>query len=158
MPMLEFGDRVARNGTLRVACSAAVFDSTRTKILLTRRSDNNQWCLPGGGVDAGETLRGACLREVFEETGLRIRTHRLIGVYSDPNCLVVYPDGNAFHIVALSFEATIEDESEASATDEVLESKYFCPEDIESIELFQFHKQRVLDAFASHGWPFLRDS
>lgn len=35
------GDRVGENGTIRVGCSAAIFDKNREKILLTRREDNN---------------------------------------------------------------------------------------------------------------------
>ena len=45
--------RIGQNGRLRVGCSAAIFDEHREKILLTRREDNNQWCLPGGRDGAG---------------------------------------------------------------------------------------------------------
>jgi 8-oxo-dGTP pyrophosphatase MutT (NUDIX family) len=47
-----------------------VFDEERTKVLLTRRTDNGRWCLPGGGIDSGESAAEACEREALEETGL----------------------------------------------------------------------------------------
>ena len=37
---------------------------------------------------------------MFEETCLRVRVKRLVGVYSDPNQLVMYVDGNKVQIVA----------------------------------------------------------
>jgi len=40
------------------------------KVLLLRRRDFDVWGLPGGYVDAGESIAEAALREVGEETGL----------------------------------------------------------------------------------------
>jgi 8-oxo-dGTP pyrophosphatase MutT (NUDIX family) len=42
------------------------------RLLLTKRSDNGQWCLPGGGIDPGERPAEAAEREVLEETGLTV--------------------------------------------------------------------------------------
>lgn len=57
----------------------------------------SRWYItPGGGLDAGETFREAAVRELFEETGLRVRASELVGPvmrrvvthgYSDQICV-----------------------------------------------------------------------
>jgi len=55
--------------------------NTEGEILLTRRRDGDEWVLPGGSVEGGETPWDAVVRETNEETGLEVRVERTIGVY-----------------------------------------------------------------------------
>ena len=50
-------------------------------LLLIKRSDDGLWAVPGGSVEIGETLAGAAQRELWEETGLRGRAVRLLGIF-----------------------------------------------------------------------------
>jgi ADP-ribose pyrophosphatase YjhB (NUDIX family) len=52
------------------------------KILLTKREDFETWILPSGGVENGESLAQAAIREAKEETGVDVELTRLVGVYS----------------------------------------------------------------------------
>jgi len=60
------------------------------EILLIRRSDNDNWALPGGGVDIGESVPQAAVRETFEESGIECEVIGLSGIYSDPNHVILY--------------------------------------------------------------------
>jgi 8-oxo-dGTP diphosphatase len=53
-------------------------------VLVQRKNPPPGWALPGGFVDAGETLETAAIREAKEETGLDVTLVDLLYVYSDP--------------------------------------------------------------------------
>ncbi len=96
-------------------------------------------------MEAGESAAQACVREVREETGLEVRVTRLIGVYSNPDQLVIYPDGNKAFFVVLSFEAEIIG-GDLGLSDETVAFGYFSLEEMESLPMHGQHKQRVEDA------------
>jgi ADP-ribose pyrophosphatase YjhB (NUDIX family) len=150
-----FGERIAKEGVLRLGCSATIFDERREKLLLTRRTDNGQWCLPGGRVEAGESVSEACVREVLEETGLQVRITSLVGVYSDPNKLVIYPDDSKAHIVALSFEVEVIG-GKPSLSNETTEWGYFSLEEIANLEMLSGHLERIQDVFSGQAAAFVK--
>ncbi|MCC6643895.1 NUDIX hydrolase, partial [Candidatus Peregrinibacteria bacterium] len=51
------------------------------EVLLCHRTDRNTWNLPGGVIDPNESPWDAAIREVYEETGLKVRLQKLTGVY-----------------------------------------------------------------------------
>ncbi len=70
----------------RIVVDAVVIH--RGKIVLVRRAfepGKGELAAPGGFVELGESTEDAIVREVFEETGLRVKVVRLLGVYGDPD-------------------------------------------------------------------------
>ena len=67
--------------TPKVGAEAAVFDR-EGRILLVRRSDDGQWCLPCGWVEPNESPEDAAVREAREETGLEVKSGDLVGVFT----------------------------------------------------------------------------
>jgi ADP-ribose pyrophosphatase YjhB (NUDIX family) len=88
-------------------------------ILMIRRSDNDNWAVPGGAIDLGESLPQAAIRETLEETGITCEITGLVGTYTDPRHVILYTsNGEArqeFSIVltgrAITGEPTPSDES-----------------------------------------------
>ena len=76
-------------------------------LLLVHKTDNNLWALPGGGVDPGESVSEAVLREVLEETGMGVEIARLSGVYTNPLHVMAYDDGEVRQQFSLCFIARL---------------------------------------------------
>jgi 8-oxo-dGTP diphosphatase len=65
-------------------------DGEDTKVLLVHRPRYDDWSIPKGKLDPGETLPGAAVREVGEETGYRVRLERPL-----PASVYLLPDGRS---------------------------------------------------------------
>lgn len=155
MARLEDGERIGKDAPIRVGASALIFDQSGERILLTRREDNGQWCLPGGALDAGESAAETCIREVYEEIGVRVEVVRLIGIYTTPHQVIVYADGNRYQVISFSFEARIA-EGEPQLSDEVTEIGYFTAAEMEQIPLMKNHRVRINDALVKQAAAFIR--
>ncbi len=108
------------------------------KVLLTRREDFEVWCLPSGGVEEGESLAEAALRETKEETGVDVELTRLVGVYSR---LGGMPD-----VHAVLYEAKPIGGELNLQPGEAIEVKYFAFDELPNDIAFA-HKKRIADAF-----------
>lgn len=90
--------------SLVVAVSAFVQDD-EGHILLIRRTDNDLYAIPGGGLELGETLTQAVQREVLEETGIDVEVTGLLGVFSNPEHLIEFTNGEVRQEFSVCFSA-----------------------------------------------------
>jgi 8-oxo-dGTP diphosphatase len=65
----------------RIGAAAIILDEDRRVLLVKHKYGRRNWELPGGYVEPGESTTDAVVREVREETGLRVVPLRLTGIY-----------------------------------------------------------------------------
>jgi 8-oxo-dGTP pyrophosphatase MutT (NUDIX family) len=74
------------------------------RVLLELRSDFKRWGLPGGHQEAGDSIAETAIREVFEETGLKITRPQVFGIASDPRHETLrFPNGDRTQTVSILF-------------------------------------------------------
>ena len=93
---------------LLMPCACAVVRDEQGRILLHRRGDTGLWGLPAGGMELGERIDRTCVREVEEETGLRVRVSRLTGFYAGPQQRSAYPNGDQVWLAVACFLCDVE--------------------------------------------------
>jgi 8-oxo-dGTP pyrophosphatase MutT (NUDIX family) len=77
------------------------------RVLLELRSDFRRWGLPGGHQEVGDSSADTAIREVFEETGLRVKRPQVFGIASDPRHETIrFPNGDRTQTVSVMFHAS----------------------------------------------------
>jgi 8-oxo-dGTP pyrophosphatase MutT (NUDIX family) len=112
----------------RPAVAVALRDQ-EGRVLLVRQQrfivDRDVWALPSGGVEAGESLEEAALRELEEETGMRAATIR--------HLVSFYPSYGVSNQVFHCFLAEEAEPSRAPDANEVDETAWFSPAELQSM-------------------------
>lgn len=81
----------------------------KQEVLLQLRRDFDQYGLPGGGIEIGETYQACAVNELLQETAYIANEEdlELVNVYAGPKHVTRYPNGDiVFHtVVAFKVEA-----------------------------------------------------
>ena len=118
--------------TFTIGVFAAIFDE-ENRILFCHRTDQDNWNLPGGCLEHGESPWDGVIREVKEETGYDVRVERLAGIYSK-----TYNND-----IVMQFICVVVD-GEKNLNSEADKIKYFAFADIPN-NTFSKHVERVKD-------------
>lgn len=102
------------------------------RFLLARHAHSGLWSLIGGGIEPGEEPADALLREVWEETGARVRIRGIVGAYGGSPMTITYPNGDQVGYVTTAYDC----ELQSSATpdlEEILELGWFSRDTIKTL-------------------------
>jgi 8-oxo-dGTP pyrophosphatase MutT (NUDIX family) len=98
--------KVVGNRLILIPGARIVVHDRAGRVLLELRKDFRRWGLPGGHHELGDSSAETAVREVFEETGLRIARPEVFGIASDPRHETVqFPNGDRTQSESVLFHA-----------------------------------------------------
>jgi ADP-ribose pyrophosphatase YjhB (NUDIX family) len=125
------------------------------EILLIRRADNDNWALPGGALDIGESLPDAGVRETFEETGIRCEIAGLVGLYSDPRHIILYTsNGEARQELSVVFVGRFVG-GELTTSEESREVRWVAPAAVDGLQMDRSMRMRIGRYLSGARSPYL---
>lgn len=133
----------------------AIIKDIYGRILLQKRSDYGDWGLPGGGMEAGETIEETMIREVKEETGLDVERYELFSIYTGARMKYTYPDGNEVVFVMFLFQVEVDLDGKLAADGQSL---IYRDKDNESLQLiFRNIEEIAIDSINAVQRPVFID-
>lgn len=106
--------------------SVVIIVNEREEILLQQRHNGN-WGLPGGLMDMGESFEEVASREVFEETGLTVKSLCLLNVYAGSKYYLKVSNGDELYsATAVYFTQDVRGKMKIDYN-ESKDMKYFAP-------------------------------
>jgi ADP-ribose pyrophosphatase YjhB (NUDIX family) len=113
------------------------------EILLIRRTDNDNWAIPGGAIDLGESVSQAAVRETREESGIDCEITGIVGIYSDPKHVIHYTSNDEvrqeFSIVLTARPTG----GTPTPSDESREVHWVAPENIAALQMDRSMRLRI---------------
>src|SRR3954468_3079203 len=107
----------------------------RGELLLIRRTDNENWAMPGGAMNIGETIAEAGVRETREETGIECAIEHLVGVYTNQRHVMEYrSNGEVRQECALVFAARPVGGAVATSA-ESSEVRWVAPDELDGLQM-----------------------
>jgi ADP-ribose pyrophosphatase YjhB (NUDIX family) len=155
MPKRDYYDdpTAPKANSIVVAVTAAVRNE-QGELLLIERTDNGLWALPGGAQDIGESVVQAARREVNEETGVDVEITGLSGIYSDPQHVIAYDDGEVRQEFSLCFHAKPLG-GELRSSSESKEARWVSPDSLQDLKIHPSMRLRINQALKQEPQPYL---
>lgn len=126
---------------LTVDAIVFVKDITETYVLLIKRGREpftNKWALPGGFVDMDETLEKACIRELQEETLLKVASMKQFRTYDavdrDPR----------HRTISVVFSTRLKQKEKVTGSDDAAQAQWFS---LKELPVLAFDHKTILEDF-----------
>ena len=95
------------------------------RLLLIQRTDNGHWAFPAGALELGDSIAECAIREVWEETGLRVTALTPFALYTGANHTITNPYGHTYQLHVSAFRVDAWEGDLVRVTDETLDAGFF---------------------------------
>ncbi|MFJ2087611.1 NUDIX hydrolase [Micromonospora vinacea] len=136
-----------------VAVTVFVQDD-RGRVLLIQRTDNGLWALPGGAQDFGEYVAETAVRETREEAGIEIEVTGVVGIYTNPNHVVEYSDGEVRQQFSICFRGQFVS-GEPTTSDESSDVQWVAQDDLALLSIHPSMRLRIDHGFQPRNEPYI---
>jgi len=124
------------------------------RILLIQRTDNGLWALPGGAQEFGEYIAETAVRETLEETGVRVRVTDIVGIYTNPNHLVEFSDGEVRQQFSICFRAEYAS-GEPTTSEESSQVRWVPHEELDALDIHPSMRLRIDHGYEKRVKPYI---
>ncbi|MGY5035389.1 NUDIX hydrolase [Streptomyces sp. 900116325] len=124
------------------------------QVLLIHKTDNDLWALPGSGVDVGESVADAAVRETKEETGFDVEVTGLVGLYTNPAHVMAYDDGEVRQQFSICFTARIVGGKLRTST-ESKEVAFVDPSKLDELNIHPSMRMRIEHGLTVRPQPYI---
>lgn len=135
-----------------IAASAFVVDDAE-RLLMIRRTDSGKYALPGGRHELGETMTQTVIRETEEETGVRIEVTGLIGIYSNPDHVIEFSDGEVRQEFSICFRGRAVS-GEPRPSDETTEALWVDRDQVDGLDVHPSIRLRIEHGYSPASEPY----
>ncbi len=138
--------------SIAIAASAFVLDDAE-RLLMIRRTDSGLHALPGGRHELGESMTATAVRETEEETGVTIEVTGLIGIYSNPEHVVAFTDGEIRQEFSICFRGKAV-AGHPRPSDESSEALWVERDRIAALDVHPSIRLRIEHGYANRTQPY----
>lgn len=124
----------------------AIIRDAQGRVLISLRGDMDWYNLPGGGIEPGESVSDGLIREVWEETGLKVKLTKLVGMYSKTEK----------NEVIITFDAEIIG-GELQITSEAIAHEWVSLAELEKYQILDTHIERIYDSELKQANAFVKE-
>jgi ADP-ribose pyrophosphatase YjhB (NUDIX family) len=149
-----FNDPNAPKANSIVPSVTAIVANDQGKLLLVHKTDNDLWALPGGAMDVGESMADTVVREVKEETGIDVAVTGVVGIYTNPNHVMAYDDGEVRQQCSICFTTRMLG-GQLATSSETSEVAWVAPDQLDSLNMHPSMRLRIDHYLERRSAPYI---
>lgn len=150
----HFNDPNAPKANSIVVAVTVFVTDDEDRVLLIHRTDNDLWALPGGAQEFGEYIAQTAVRETKEESGIDVEVTGVVGIYTNPNHVVEFSNGEVRQQFSICFRAR-HIGGELTGSDETSEARWIPSDKLDELPIHPSMRLRIDHGYNQMPQPYI---